>query len=101
LRKEVTFLGYKISQLGIGSNARKIESIKNFPTPKTTKQLKSFLGLARYYRKYVPQFSKIGAPFHKLLKRDAKYVWEESQEIAFHTLKQNLMSQTILKYPDF
>jgi hypothetical protein len=101
LRKEVTFLGYKISQLGIGPNARKIESIKNFPTPKTTKQLKSFLGLARYYRKYVPQFSKIGAPFHKLLKRDAKYVWEESQEIAFHTLKQNLMSQTILQYPDF
>jgi hypothetical protein len=73
-RKEVSFLGYKISQLGIEPNARKTETIKNFPTPKTAKQLKCFLGLAWYYRKYVPQFSKIGAPFHKLLKRDAKFV---------------------------
>jgi hypothetical protein len=72
LRKEVTFLGYKISQLGIGPNSRKIEVIKNFPTPKTVKQLTSFLGIRRYYRKYAPQFSKKGAPYHKLLKRYAK-----------------------------
>jgi len=65
------------------------------------KQLKSFLGLTGYYRKFVPQFSKIAAPLHILLKRDAKYLREKNQEIAFHNLKQKLMSQPILQYPDF
>jgi len=65
------------------------------------KQLKGFLGLVGHYRKFIPQFSKIVAPLHTLLKKDAKYVWEESQEIAFRTLKQKLISQPILQYPDF
>jgi len=65
------------------------------------KQLKIFLGLTGYYRQFVPQFSKIAAPLHKLLKRGAKYLWEENQEIAFHTFKQKLMLQPILQYPDF
>jgi len=54
-----------------------------------------------YYRKFIPQFSKIAAPLHKLLKKDAKYMWEESQEIAFRTLKQKLISQPILQCPEF
>jgi len=78
LRKEVTFLGHKISEHGVEPDAGKIKCIKNFPTPKTAKQLKGFLGLTGYYRKFVPQFSKIAAPLHNLLKRDAKYMWEES-----------------------
>jgi hypothetical protein len=101
LRKEVTFLGHKIFKFGIELDSQKIEAIRNFPFPKTAKQLKSFLGLAGYYRRFVPQFSKIAAPLHKLLKEDAKYVWEEEQEIAFQMLKQKLMSQPILQYPDF
>jgi len=92
LRKEITFLGHKISGYGVEPDAHKMECIKNVPTPKMAKHLKSFLGLTGYYRKFVPQFSKIAAPLHKLLKRDAKYVWEESQEVAFHALKQKLMS---------
>jgi len=97
----VTFLWHTISEHGVEPDARKIECIKNFPTPKTAKQIKSFLGLKGYYRKFVLQFSKIAAPLHKLLKRDAKYVWEENHEISFHTLKQKLMSQPILQYPNF
>jgi len=101
LRKEVTFLGHKISERGVEPDARKVESVKNLPTHKTVKQLKSPVGLVRYYRKFIPQFSKIAAPLHKLLKKDAKYMWEESQEIAFRTLKQKLTSQPILQYPYF
>ena len=101
MRKEVTFIGHKISEHGVEPDARKIEPIKNFSTPKMAKQLKSFLGLAGYYRKFVLQFSKITAPVHKLLKGDAKYVWGENQEVAFHALKQKLMSQPILQYLDF
>jgi len=101
LRKEVTFLGHKISEHGVQPNTCKVESVKSFPTPKTVKQLKRFLGLVGYCRKFIPQFSEIVAPLHKLLKKDEKYMWEESQEIAFLTLKQKLISQPILQYPDF
>jgi hypothetical protein len=94
-------LGHKISEHGVQPDARKIESIESFPRPKTAKRLKSFLGLAGYYRRFIPQFSKVAAPLHKLLKKDVQYVWGESQEIAFHTLKQKLMTKPILKYPDF
>jgi hypothetical protein len=58
LRKEVSYLGHVISEGYIRSEPRKTESIKNVPTPKTAKQLKGFLGLAGYYRRFVPQFSK-------------------------------------------
>jgi hypothetical protein len=100
LRKEVTFLGHQVSEFGIQPDSREVEAIRNFPVPKTAKQLK-FLGLAGYYRRFVLQFIKIAAALHKLLKKDAKYVWEEEQEIAFQTLKRKLMSQPILQYPDF
>ena len=101
LRKEVVFLGHKISEHGVEPDTRKVEAITNFPTPKTAKQLKSFLGLVGYYRKFIPQFSKIATPLHQLLKKDAKYVWEENQEAAFRALQQKLISQPVLQYPDF
>jgi hypothetical protein len=101
LRKEVVFLGHKISKHGVEPDARKIESIENFPRLNTAKQLKNFLGLAGYYRRFIPQFSKVAAPLHKLLKKDVPYVWGESQGIAFRALKQKLMTKLILKYPDF
>jgi len=101
LRKEVAFLGHKISENGVEPDNRKVEAIQKFPKPNTVKQLKSFLGLAGYYRRFVPQFSKIAAPLHKLLKKDAKFAWGEDQEIAFSTLKQKLVSKPILQYPNF
>jgi len=83
LRKEVTFLRHTISEHGVEDNARKIECIRNFPTTKTAKQLKSFLHLKGYYRKFVPQFSKIAAPLHKLLKRNAKYFGKKIKKLRF------------------
>ena len=77
LRKEVTFLGHKISERGVDPDTCKIDAVKDFPTPKTVKELKLFLGLIGYCRKFIPQFSKIASPLHALLKKEAKYVWEE------------------------
>jgi hypothetical protein len=62
LRKEVNFLGHKISERGVKPDTRKIEAIENFPRPSTAKQSKSFLALAGYYRRFVLQFSKVAAP---------------------------------------
>jgi hypothetical protein len=101
LRKEVTFLGHRISERGAEPDTRKIEAIENFPKPSTANQLKSFLGLAEYYRRFVPQFSKVAAPMRKLLKKDAKFEWGQNQEGAFRTLKRKLMSKSILQYPNF
>jgi hypothetical protein len=102
LRKEVTFLGHKVSERGgVEPSNRKVEAVENFPQPNTVKQLKSFLGLAGYYSRFVPQFSKIAAPLQNLLKKDAKFLWGEDQEVAFCTLKQKLTSKPILNYPNF
>ena len=65
------------------------------------KQLRSFLGLMSYYQRFVPRFSHIAAPLHKLLKKDAPYDWTINQEQAFQTLKEKLISPPVLKYPDF
>ena len=91
----------QISERGVEPDNRKVETVENFPQPNTVKQLKRFLGLAGYYRRFVPQFRKIAAPLHKVLKKDAKFLWGEDQEVAFRTLKQKLTSKPILKYPNF
>ena len=65
------------------------------------KQLRSFFGLMSYYRRFVPNFSHIAAPLHKLLKKDVAYEWSGVHEQAFQTLKGKLVSPPVLKYPDF
>jgi hypothetical protein len=82
-RKEVAFLGHKISENGVEPDNRKVEATQKFPRPNTVRQLKSFLGLAGYYRMFVPHFSKIAAPLHKLLKKDAKFVWGRIKKLRF------------------
>jgi hypothetical protein len=87
--------------MGCGTRQQKDRGSEEFPHSRDPKQLKSFLGLAGYYRRFVPQFSKVAAPLHNLLKKEVKYVRGETQDIAFNTLKQRLMSEPILQYPDF
>jgi len=83
LRKEVTFLGHKISESAVEPDNRKVEAIENFPQPNTVKQLKRVVGLTGYYRRFVPHFSKIAAPLHRLLKRDAKFAWGRTKKLSF------------------
>ena len=75
--------------------------IEEFPTPQTVKQLKSFLGLMSYHRRFVPGFSGLAYPLHKLLKKDARYEWTNEQEHAFRVLRNKLISPPILRYPDY
>jgi hypothetical protein len=69
LRKEVEFLGHVITPDGIKPNPKKIEAIKKFPIPKTVKDIKSFLGLLGYYRRFIKNFAKITKPFTKCMKK--------------------------------
>jgi hypothetical protein len=101
LRKEVNYLGHVITEEGCKPDPSKVEVIENFPRPENEKQLKSFLGMIGYYRRFIPRFSKIAAPLHALFKKDAKFEWTAEQENAFLNLKAKLTTQPILQYPDF
>jgi hypothetical protein len=73
--------------------------VKNFPCPKNLTQLRGFLGLASYYRRFIKDFSKIANPLNKLLKKNTPYVWTSEQQEAFEYLKNCLISSPILMYP--
>jgi len=100
-RKEVSYLGHVISEDGVLPDRTKTKAIEEYPTPQNVKQLRNFLGLMSYYRRFVPNFSHIAAPLHKLLNKDAVYEWTVVHEQAFQTLKGKLITPPVLKYPDF
>mgnify|MGYP004497596331 CR=1 FL=1 len=96
--KEVQFLGHIISEKGIHVDPAKIETIKNWNTPKSPTEVRSFLGLAGYYRRFILNFSKIALPLTSLTYKDKPYLWGPSQEEAFQTLKQKLCDAPILPF---
>ena len=93
---QVKVLGHIVSSDVIRPDPEKLAAIKNFPQPKSIKQLQSFLGLANYYRKFIGNFSKIASPLHKLLKHNSKFKWETDQERAFDSLKTELCGSPVL-----
>ena len=101
LRKEVIYLGHKISENGAEPDEGKIEAVKNFPVPKNIKDIKSFLGLTGYYRKFIDKFSDKALPLTSLLKKCAIFRWDEEQQKSFNILKSCLINQPILQFPDF
>jgi hypothetical protein len=98
--KEIKFLGHTISQDGIVVDPDKVQEVMNWKPPITVHQIRSFLGLAGYYRKFIPNFSRIGKPMTKLLKKGAKFDWGQKCEDAFHTLRQHLTTTPVLAQPD-
>ena len=99
-KKEIHYLGHLISSEGIHPLPEKLDTICNMPRPKTPKEIKQFLGLCSYYRKFVPRFSAIARPLSKLTAHDAVFVWCEQCELSFQMLKDTLVSAPILKYPN-
>ena len=101
LRKEVLYLGYRLTSEGLLPDESKLSAVKDFPIPNTTKKLKGFLGLADYYRRFIPNFSKIAKPLTNLLKNNTPFIWNATTDEVFNTLKQLLRSQPLFQYPDF
>jgi len=101
LRREISYLGHVIGQAGVKPDEKRVKAVRDYPEPRTTRELKGFLGLAGYYRKFIPNFSKIAKPLTELLKKDVPYTWNEKIETAFVTLKSLLTTEPLLQYPDF
>ena len=78
-----------------------MKSVKEFPRPKNEKNIKQFLGLAGYYKRFIENLSKIAYPLTQLLKKDKPFVWTEKQQLAIDTLKQILCEEPLLQRPDF
>ncbi|GJV09465.1 putative reverse transcriptase domain-containing protein [Tanacetum coccineum] len=97
---KVQFLGYVIVSKGIHVDPAKIESIKDWTSPKSPTEIRQFLGLAGYYRRFIEGFSKIAKPMTKLTQKKVKFVWGDKQEAAFQLLKQKLYSAPILALPE-
>ncbi|KAL6418934.1 hypothetical protein ACFW04_011685 [Cataglyphis niger] len=101
LKTEVTYLGHVIGRDGVKPDPKKLEAVRQFPRPKTPRNIKQFLGLAGYYRRFIPNFSKLAKPLTNLLKNDTRFEWTSAQEDSFEFLKQKLCEEPVLQYPDF
>ncbi|GJW44573.1 putative nucleotidyltransferase, ribonuclease H [Tanacetum coccineum] len=97
---KVQFLGHVIDSQGIHVDPAKIESIKDWASPKSPTEIHQFLGLVGYYRRFIEGFSKIAKPMTKLTQKKVKFEWGDKQEIAFQLLKQKLCSAPILALPE-
>ncbi|GJY40109.1 putative reverse transcriptase domain-containing protein [Tanacetum coccineum] len=98
--QEVYFLGHVVNHDSIHVDPSKIEAVKSWKAPTTPYEVRSFLGLAGYYRRFIENFSKIAKPFTLLTQNNQKYEWGKKQEKAFQTLKENLCNAPILSLPD-
>nr|BAH80025.1 putative retrotransposon protein [Oryza sativa Indica Group] len=97
---EVKFLGHVISSGGVAVDPSNVESVLSWKQPKTVSEVRSFLGLAGYYRRFIENFSKIARPMTRLLQKDGKYKWTEDCERSFQELKKRLVSAPVLILPD-
>ena len=97
---KVDFLGYELSRNGIQPQTRLTNAIRTYQRPLSKKELKGFLGLAGFYRAFVPNFSLISSPLNKLTSDSSQYVWTDNCEHAFCHLKDLLTSKPILQFPD-
>ncbi|GFT76639.1 retrovirus-related Pol polyprotein from transposon 17.6 [Nephila pilipes] len=99
-RREVSYLGHIISAEGVRTDPRKVAAVKEWSQPRNVHELRSFLGLCTYYRRFVKGFSLIARPLHRLTEHKRPFVWSEECEVAFTSLKEALTSAPILSYPD-
>ena len=100
LKQQIEYLGHTLTERGIEVNNLKVKAIQDYPVPKSKKDVKSFLGLAGFYRMFIRSFAKIAAPLTALLK-DTDFIWSSAQQEAFQTLQAKLMHPPVLSFPDF
>jgi hypothetical protein len=98
--EEVPFLGHVVSREGIAVDPSKVKEVLEWKPPTIVSKVRSFLGLAAYYRRFISNFSKITKPITELLKKGNKYLWSETCDEAFKHLKKLLTTSPVLPQPD-
>ncbi len=100
-RKDLTFLGYRVCPSGILPDQDKMKAVMDFKTPVNVKQVRQFLGLSGYYRRFIQDYARHAEPLFALTKNDAPFVWDSACQDAMDLLKQKLTSAPVLSFPDF
>jgi hypothetical protein len=98
--KEVSFLGHIVSNGGILVDPGKVKDVLNWKPPINVSEIRSFLGLASYYRRFIERFSKLAKPMTALLEKNAKFMWSEKCQANFEELKKRLTTAPVLVLPD-
>ena len=92
-------MGHVVSKSGVKTDPAKVQAVENMRKPTTVTQVRSFLGLSSYYRKFIKDYSKVAKPLFDLTKKDTRFIWDEECEISFQELKTRLITAPILAYP--
>nr|XP_011313386.1 PREDICTED: uncharacterized protein LOC105272851 [Fopius arisanus] len=100
-RTEVKYLGFVVNSAGLQVDPDKTAAVVEFPAPKNLKQIRRFLGMASWYRRFIPEFATVAQPLTRLTKVKQPWVWETEQQEAFEALKKHLTSAPTLACPDF
>lgn len=98
IRREVQYLGHIISSKGVVTDPAKINSVKDWPGPTCLAEMKSFLGLCSYYRKFIRNFAEIANPLTRLTQKDVQFAWDSEAENAFQQLKSLLTNIPVLSF---
>ena len=100
MQRKVTFLGHVVSGEGISTDPEKVQLIEQWPAPTNLRQLRGFIGLTGYYRRFVQGYSTIAAPLNDLMKKDRRFQWTEECQRAFSKLKEALVTSPVLALPN-
>ena len=99
IKEEVGFLGHVVSAAGVATDERKVKAVREWPVPRNVHELRAFIGLCSYYRRYIAMFSVVCAPLHALTGKNVRFVWSEACDEAFQQLKDLMTSAPILAMP--
>ncbi|KAI3360647.1 hypothetical protein L3Q82_002512 [Scortum barcoo] len=99
-RRETSFLGHVVSAAGVSTDPAKVTAVRNWPVPRNIGELRSFLGLASYYRRFVRDFATTASPLHRLTQKGQVFQWGEDCAQAFAQLRTALTEAPVLAYPD-
>lgn len=100
LQKEILYLGHIVSENGLAPDPEKTKSLKNYPRPQSTDEVKRFVAFTNYYRKFIPNFAQIAFPLNSLCRKNVQFIWTEECEKSFQNLKNALISPPVLQYPN-
>ena len=98
-RRSVEYLGHIVSPEGLRCDPKKVEAVLNWPVPSSTKEVRSFLGFASYYRKFLPNFSDIAEPLHRLTRKHVRFIWCKGCQEALELLQEKLTAAPVLAFP--